>query len=95
MRLLYAIIISLRRFSCERWVGETDTYILHQIGSIGELKPKINIKRIAVYFSRYSYLHIYNIKDIINTKGLPRFIRWFKKRALEEQKFYQEMLTTR
>ena len=56
-------------------------YILHRIAGVGELKPKPKIRKVAVYFSRYSYLHVLNLNQIIKRDQLPDFVRWFKKRA--------------
>jgi len=61
-------------------------YVLHQIGSIGELKPKLCINKFAVYFSRFAYLHIFEVKEIIDPDAFPKFIKWFEVRARKEYK---------
>jgi len=42
------------------------------------------IKKLGVYFSRYGYLHFYDIEDIIDEIKFPEFIEWFKERATKE-----------
>jgi hypothetical protein len=56
-------------------------YILHRIGGIGKIKPKLKINNIAIYFSRYSYLLNLKVDDIVNKRTLTYFIKWFKCRA--------------
>ena len=59
-------------------------YILHQIGGLGELQPKPEIKRVGIYFSRYAYLHTLDLENIINEDTISDFIEWFKERAKKE-----------
>lgn len=59
-------------------------YVLHQIGSIGELEPKLRINKFAVYYSRFVYLHIFEVKEIIESDAFPKFIKWFETRARKE-----------
>ncbi len=40
-------------------------YALHQIGSIGELTPKPEIKKVATYFSRHAFLYILNVEEMV------------------------------
>ena len=56
-------------------------YSLHRISGVGGLKPKAKIRKIAVYFSRYSYLHVFNLHDIIKKEQFLDFLRWLKERA--------------
>jgi hypothetical protein len=56
-------------------------YILHQIASVGELQPRPNIAKIAIYFSRHAHLHTISISEMINPKTFPAFINWFQRRA--------------
>ena len=60
-------------------------YALHQIGSIREKKPKLNINKVAIYFSRFAYLHSFEIKEIIDPSTFPKFLKWFEKRARKER----------
>jgi len=59
-------------------------YVLHQIGGVLGIKPKLKIKKVAIYFSRFAYMHVYEIKDIITPSTFPGFIKWFKKRAKKD-----------
>jgi hypothetical protein len=59
-------------------------YVLHQLGSVGELEPKTTISKLAIYFSRFGYMHTMNIRDIVNVKTFPDFLKWFDRRAKEE-----------
>lgn len=59
-------------------------YVLHQLGSIGELEPKAKISNLGVYFARFGYMHTIKVNDIINPKTFPDFLLWFQKRAREE-----------
>jgi hypothetical protein len=61
-------------------------YVLHQIGSIGETRAKLKIKNVAIYFSRFAYLHSFEIKEIIEPSTFPEFLKWFETRALKENK---------
>ena len=42
------------------------------------------IEKIGIYFSRFGYLHIMDVKDIINKDTYQDFVEWFIKRAEEE-----------
>lgn len=59
-------------------------YILHEIAGVGELKPKPEITKVAIYFSRYAYLYVLDLEEIIDWHTFPDFIHWFKDRASEE-----------
>ncbi len=56
-------------------------YSLHRISGVGGLKPKAKIRKVAIYFSRYSYLHVFNLNEIIKKEQFPDFLRWLKERA--------------
>jgi len=56
-------------------------FILHEIAGIGELKPKPMISKVAIYYSRHSYLHVMNLSELINPRTFPEFVGWFKARA--------------
>lgn len=59
-------------------------YVLHQIGGLGRLQPKPEIKKVSIYFSRYAYLHTLNLEEIINEDTFPDFVQWFQERAKQE-----------
>ena len=58
-------------------------YVLHCIGSVGGLKPKIPINKLAIYFSRYGYLHVIQVSELVNMSTFPDFVQWFQHRAAE------------
>jgi len=58
-------------------------FILNRLGGIKGMKEKIEIRKLGVYFSRYAYLHLYNIEDIIDESKLLKFFEWFKERATQ------------
>ena len=59
-------------------------YTLHQIASVGELEPKLNINKVGIYFARHAYLHIMPIADMVNMETYMDFIEWFKQRAQQD-----------
>ena len=60
-------------------------YVLHEIAGVGELRPKPEITKVAIYFSRYAYLYVLDLHEIIDGRTFPDFIRWFKDRASERK----------
>ena len=73
--------LKLQRKDFDQLIGY---YILHEIAGVGELEPKLEITKVAIYFSRHAYLHVLDLEEIINRHTLPDFIRWFKSRAGQE-----------
>lgn len=61
-------------------------YILYKIGGIDKMREENEIKKLGIYFSRHGYLHLLNIKDVIEEEKLLGFIKWFKQRAKQEYK---------
>lgn len=59
-------------------------YVLHQIGGLGNLRPKPGIKKVSIYFSRHAYLHTLEIGNLINEDAFPDFVEWFIARAKAE-----------
>ncbi len=70
--------LTLERSAFDQVLGY---YILHQIGGIGELNPKPTITKLAVYFSRFSYLYVFPLSEVLDPSTFPEFIQWFQKRA--------------
>jgi hypothetical protein len=60
-------------------------YILLSLEGIDvERKRPINyfeevceVNQICIYFSRYGYLHVMKIADLINPENLPGFVKWY------------------
>ena len=59
-------------------------YILHEISGAGEYTPKLKITKIGVYFSRFAYLHVLDLDEIISKKSFPNFIEWFVDQAKQK-----------
>jgi hypothetical protein len=55
-------------------------YVLYKLSGI-EQYPKTQIDKLAIYFSRYGHLEVFQIDDIINQHTFPEFSNWFQKRA--------------
>ncbi len=60
-------------------------YILFKIGGINDVSLKPGIETLGIYYSRYGELYTISVKDVIDDGRLPAFIRWFEKRAADEQ----------
>jgi len=59
-------------------------YMLSKIGGLDGMPPRQGIKRLGLYFSRYAYLYVINVRDIINENTFSNFVEWFRKRANKE-----------
>ena len=59
-------------------------YILYKIGKVDGLSPQHEINKIGIYFSRYGYLHIIDLVDVINYNTFPKFIEQFKAEAMKK-----------
>lgn len=56
-------------------------YILHNISGVGGYTPKPTITKIGIYYSRFAYMHILNLSEIVNYETFPAFVEWFVERA--------------
>ncbi|MFW9881594.1 MAG: hypothetical protein ACFFG0_51670 [Candidatus Thorarchaeota archaeon] len=72
--------LEMRRDTYNQLIGY---YTLYRIASISNMTEFEEIRKLGVYFSRFGYLHLYNIEDIIDEEGFPKFIEWFKERAIQ------------
>ncbi len=63
-------------------------YILNKIDGMNGITPKPKVRKVAIYFSRFAYLHVYELNKIINRDTLPIFIDWFAGKA---KKCYEEV----
>ena len=52
-------------------------YTLHERYRIGDIQPKSTVKKLGGYFSRYAYLHTFEISEVINRDTFPEFKSWF------------------
>lgn len=55
-------------------------YTLSKIGGIDLAPASLEIRRIGIYFSRYGYLHVMPLEEIIDSAKFPQFLEWFKGR---------------
>ena len=53
--------------------------LLHRIGGIDGRK-EIEINQLGIYYSRYGYLFMFNVKDLIDGKSLHAFTKLFENR---------------
>lgn len=56
-------------------------YTLSHIGGIDGAPTGHEIKRLGIYFSRYAYLFVFNVSDVVNPQTFPQFLQWFQQRA--------------
>jgi hypothetical protein len=56
-------------------------YTLSKIDQINGAPPQHFIKRLGIYFSRYAYLHVIPVEEVIDERLFPQFLEWFVKRA--------------
>lgn len=61
-------------------------FVLHTIAGIGDLEPKREIKKLAIYYSRHAHLEVFELQDIVNPKTFPKFVKWFSVRARQMHK---------
>ncbi len=52
-------------------------YILNDLGGIDEVKDKIKIKKLEIYYSRYGYLFTFKVTDIVSAKDFKEFRELF------------------
>jgi len=74
-------ILEMKREVYDQVIGY---YTLYRIGGINGMSENNEIKKLGVYFSRYGYLHLYDIEDMIDETKFPEFIDWFKERASQQ-----------
>lgn len=59
-------------------------FVLHEIAGVGGLIPKPAITKVAIYFSRFGYLHIIDLGDVIHPETFSGFVEWFIARARQQ-----------
>jgi hypothetical protein len=57
-------------------------YSLNKLDKSSELE----INKLGIYYSRFGYLLLFNINDLISEKSLAEFIEWFKDRIHQTSK---------
>ena len=53
--------------------------LLHRIGGTSSHSEEFTIEQLGIYYSRYGYLFLFNVKDFINDNSLNKFTKWFEK----------------
>ncbi len=56
-------------------------YALSKIDRMDGTPPQHKIKRLGIYFSRYAYLYVMPIEEVIDEQRFPEFLEWFRNRA--------------
>lgn len=69
----------LTRDHFHQLLGYLTLYYLEALIERKESLPDIN--KLAIYFSRYSYLHVIQIENITSAEKFARFMKWFFDRA--------------
>jgi len=52
--------------------------LLHRIGGISSSSEEFTIEQLGIYYSRYGYLFLFNVKDFIDENSLDKFTKWFE-----------------
>jgi hypothetical protein len=60
-------------FTLEQFCQLIGYFMLHRIGGINGDKG-LNIKQLGIYYSRYGYLFLFNIDDLIDNKSLKELV---------------------
>ena len=56
-------------------------FVLHSLAGIGDLVPKRDINKLAIYYSRHAHLEVFELRDIVSPQTFPKFVKWFSARA--------------
>jgi hypothetical protein len=56
-------------------------YVLSKLAGVDNAPTGHEIKRLGVYFSRYAYLFLFNVSDVVDSQTFPHFLKWFKGRC--------------
>lgn len=73
--------LELKRDDYNQLVGY---YALYKIGGIAGAQQNHQIRKLAIYFSRFGYLHCMEIENIIDHRSFPQFLLWLKGKVSEE-----------
>lgn len=67
-------------------IGYLTLYYLNGVIERKKSLPEIN--KLAIYYSRYSYLHVIPVESVTSPENFAQFGKWFHKRAKTDQKQY-------
>jgi hypothetical protein len=59
-------------------------YALYRIYNFDEIPVSEEIKKLGIYFARHGYLHVIDVKEVVNEDTFPDFMAWFVGRIEEE-----------
>ena len=71
----------LRRQYFDQLVGY---YALQRIGRLRGAPPDHCIKRLGIYFSRFGYLWLFNVCDVVREATFLGFLKWLEHRAIQD-----------
>ena len=52
--------------------------LLHRIGGTDSHSEEFTIEQLGIYYSRYGYSFLFNVKDLISDNSLDKFTKWFE-----------------
>ena len=52
--------------------------LLHRIGGTSSGSGEFKIEQLGIYYARYGYLFLFNVKDLISENSLNKFTKWFE-----------------
>lgn len=52
--------------------------LLHRIGGVTSHNEEFRIEQLGIYYSRYGYLFLFNVNDLISENSLNKFTKWFE-----------------
>lgn len=56
-------------------------YTLYKIDGIDGTPPHHPVRRLGIYFSRYAYLHVIPVEEVIDESRFSQFLGWFEERV--------------
>ncbi len=60
--------------------------LLHRIGGTSSCSGEFKIEQLGIYYSRYGYLFLFNVKDLISENSLNEFTKWFENYVRKEKR---------
>jgi hypothetical protein len=59
---------------------------MHEIWGVNDLKRKSKVSKVGFYFARYGSLQTFDVKEIVDSKRFPHFLKWFKTKIAQRAK---------
>lgn len=73
-------VFTLRRKDFNQLLGY---YFLHEIDGAGLVTPKPRVTQLGIYFSRFAYLHVFDLKKITDIEKISTLVSQFKNKVHE------------